>query len=277
MTEDPRPLRILITNDDGIDAPGILLMEEIAAALSDDVWVVAPDGNQSGASHRVTFGRELSLEARGPQRFAVIGGSPADCVVAGMTHLCADRLPDLVLSGVNNGQNLGDIINCSGTAAGAREGTMQGALGIAMSQAVDYEGGGPISWDNARRYGAAVVRSILGVADGRDAYYNVNFPHCPPDDVSGIRVVPSQRFSRSPMRYYQSDNAGKFFIAIPETPLPLDRGQDFHLLHHADAITVTPLKLQQSDLEAAARLDGRLLLGDQEAPRDPPRGDPAEA
>lgn len=260
MTGGRRPLRILITNDDGIDAPGILLMQEIAAQLCDDVWVVAPDGNQSGASHRFTFGRELSFTAHGPQRYAVVGGSPADCVVAGMTHICADLVPDLVLSGVNNGQNLGDIINCSGTAAGAREGTMQGALGIAMSQAVDYEAGSAIAWDNARRYGAAVVRSILEIADSRDAYYNVNFPYCPPDDVAGIRVVPSQRFSRSPMRYYQSDNAGKFFIAIPETPLPLDRGQDFHLLHHADAITVTPLKLQQSDFEAAARLDGKLLL-----------------
>ena len=261
MTAARRPRRILITNDDGIDAPGIALMQEIAAELCDDVWVVAPDGNQSGASHRFTFGRELSFTSHGHRRYAVTGGSPADCVVAGMTHLCADLLPDLVLSGVNNGQNLGDIINCSGTAAGAREGAMQGALGIAMSQAVDYESGGPIAWDNARRYGAAVVRSILGAAAAGEAYYNVNFPFCPPDEVSGIRVVPSQRFSRSPMRYYQSDNEGSFFIAIPETPQPLDRAHDFHLLHHADAITVTPLRLQLSDFETAARLDGQLVLG----------------
>ena len=207
----------------------VALMQEIAAELCDDVWVVAPDGNQSGASHRFTFGRELSFTGHGHRRYAVTGGSPADCVVAGMTHLCADLLPDLVLSGVNNGQNLGDIINCSGTAAGAREGAMQGALGIAMSQAVDYEGGGPIAWDNARRYGAAVVRSILGAAAAGEAYYNVNFPFCPPDEVSGIRVVPSQRFSRSPMRYYQSDNEGSFFIAIPETPQPLDRARQREL------------------------------------------------
>src|SRR5690606_26421478 len=142
--------RILITNDDGVDAPGIQLMQEIARELSDDIWVIAPDGNQSGASHRFTFGRELRLEQRAPQVFAVHAGSPADCVVAGMTHLCADSPPALVLSGVNNGQNLGDIINCSGTAAGAREGALQGALGIAMSQAVDYEKGHDVIWDNAR-------------------------------------------------------------------------------------------------------------------------------
>jgi len=254
-------MRILITNDDGVDAPGIAVMQEIARELSDDVWVVAPDGNQSGASHRFTFGRELELDKRGPKVFAVIGGSPADCVVAGMTHLCKDKLPDLVLSGVNNGQNLGDIINCSGTAAGAREGTLQGAIGIAMSQSVDYEGGGPLVWDVARRVGAGVVRAILATKPDRQAYFNVNFPFCAPEDVSGIRVVPYQRFSRSPMRHYASDNGGsKFFIAIPETPTPLEDDRDFKLLMHGDAVTVTPVSLQASDVELAARLDGVMRL-----------------
>ena len=254
-------LRILITNDDGVDAPGIAVMQEIARELSDDVWVIAPDGNQSGASHRFTFGRELRLEQRDQRVYAVHGGSPADCVVAGMTHLCAERPPGLVLSGVNNGQNLGDIINCSGTAAGAREGALQGALGIAMSQAVDYETGHDVDWRNARRFGVAVVRAIMAEAEGRETYFNVNFPHCLPEEVSGIRVVPAQRFSRSPMRYYQSDDPENFFIAIPETPKPLDAARDFHVLHHENAIAVTPLALQLSDMATAARLDGRLTLG----------------
>lgn len=254
------PLRILITNDDGVDAPGIAVMQAIAAELTADVWTVAPDGNQSGASHRFTFGRELELVERAPRIFAIPGGSPADCVVAGCTFLLKDRLPDLVLSGVNNGQNLGDIVNCSGTAAGAREGTLQGALGIAMSQGVDYERSRDIDWSNARRYGAEVVRGILREAEGRGSYYNVNFPFCAPADVAGIRVVPHQRFSRSAMRYYASDNPGKFFIAIPETPKPLDPANDFHLLMHEKTITVTPLSLQQSDFATTARLDGKLLL-----------------
>ncbi len=147
------------------------------------------------------------------------------------TIVLQDRLPDLVLSGVNNGQNLGDIVNCSGTAAGAREGTLQGALGIAMSQGVDYEHGREVDWSNARRYGAEIVRGILREAEGRNCWYNVNLPFCAPAEVAGIRVVPHQRFSRSAMRYYPSDNRGKFFIAIPETPKPLDPGNDFHLLH----------------------------------------------
>jgi 5'-nucleotidase len=253
-------LRILITNDDGVDAPGIAIMQAIAAQLSDDVWTVAPDGNQSGAGHRFTLGRELSIDQRAERIFAVNGGSPADCVVAGVTHILKDHAPDLVLSGVNSGQNLGDIINCSGTAAGAREGALQGAIAIAMSQAVDYERGRDIVWDNATRFGAAAIRAILAAADGRDTYYNVNFPHCAPEAVTGIEAVTHQRFSRSPFRYYPSDNDGKFFVAIPETPLPLSPTADFEVLLKSRAITVTPLALQQTDMGTLERLKGKLAL-----------------
>ena len=248
-------MRILITNDDGVDAPGIAVMREIAATLSDDVWVVAPDGNQSGASHRFTFGRELGLEERGDKVFAVVGGSPADCVVAAMTHVCKDLRPELVLSGINNGQNLGDIINCSGTAAGAREGAFHGALGIGISQAVNYEKGDHIEWTNSRKYAAGVVRSLWDKVETRgQVFFNVNIPW--QAEVTGVRVAPSQRFSRSPMAYYPSDNAGKFFIAIPETPKPLDPESDFHLLMHSSAITITPLMLQATDYGVVDELNG---------------------
>lgn len=250
-------LRILITNDDGVDAPGIGVMEAIAHELSDDVWICAPDGNQSGAAHRFTFGRELELVERRSRVFAVPDGSPADCVVAGMTFLLKDHPADLVLSGVNNGQNLGDIVNCSGTAAGAREGALQGALGIAMSQGVDYEQGPEIDWSVAHRHGARVVQGIQRIARA-GAWFNVNFPFCPPDAVAGTRVVPTQRFSRSPMKYYPSDNPGKFFIAIPETPKPLDPQNDFHLLMHGNFVTISPMALQAADVAMAASLDGKI-------------------
>jgi 5'-nucleotidase len=251
------PLRILITNDDGVDAPGIAVMEEIARELSDDIWIVAPEGNQSGAAHRFTFGRELELVERRPRVFAVPHGSPADCVVAGMTFLLRDHPADLVLSGVNNGQNIGDIVNCSGTAAGAREGAFQGALGIAMSQGVDYEQGIAIDWANSRQFGAKVIDGIRRNA-GQGGWYNVNFPYCPPTEVTGVRVVPTQRFDRSPMKYFASDNPGKFFIAIPETPTPFDPANDFFQLLHGNAITVTPMRLQGSDVAWAAEIDGKI-------------------
>jgi 5'-nucleotidase len=252
-------LRILITNDDGVDAPGIAVMEDIARELSDDVWIVAPDGNQSGAAHRFTFGRELELIERRSRVFAVPDGSPADCVVAGMTFVLGDRPADLVLSGVNNGQNLGDIVNCSGTAAGAREGALQGALGIALSQGIDYVNGIEVDWSVSRQFGARVIEAIRRRAE-QGSWLNVNFPYCAPDKVSGIRSVPIQRFHRSPMRYYASDNPGKFFVAIPEQPTPVDPANDMFELVHSNAITVTPMLLQSSDVALAAKLDGAIGL-----------------
>ena len=251
--------RILITNDDGVDAPGIAVMEQLAHALSDDVWIVAPGDNQSGVGHRFTFGRELELVEQRSRVFAVPGGSPADCVVAAMTFLLGDRPADIVLSGVNNGQNIGDIVHCSGTAAGAREGALQGALGIAMSQGVDYEAGRTVDWTVARQFGQRVIEGIRD-GGGQGAWYNVNFPFCMPEEVAGVRVVPAQRFTRSPMKYYPSDNPGKFFIAIPETPSPFDPANDFFQLLHGNAITVTPMALQGSDLGLAAALDGTIAL-----------------
>jgi 5'-nucleotidase len=255
--------RILLTNDDGVDAPGLAVLQAIAAEISDDVWTVAPDSNQSGAGHRFSLRRELEIEQRSDRVFAIIGGSPADCVVAGMTHILGDKPADLVLSGVNAGQNLGDIIHASGTAAGAREGALQGAIAIAMSQSIDFkEGRGrEISWANATRHGAATVRAILAAHAGEDIYYNVNFPDCAAEAVTGISVVQHQRFARSPFSYYPSDNAGKFFVSIPQTPTPLNSEHDFEVLRKGNAITVTPLLLQQTDLDALDRLRGKLVMG----------------
>jgi 5'-nucleotidase len=252
-------LRILITNDDGVDAPGLAIMANIAQSISDDVWIVAPDGNQSGAGHRFTLGRELKLTQQGERRFSVEGGSPADCVVVGMTHVLGDRSADLVLSGVNAGQNLGDIINCSGTAAGAREGALQGALGIAMSQGINYEDGRDVNWSNAIAHGVAVVKAIISNGQAR-SYFNVNFPFCDPASTKGIAVVPHQRFSRSPFRYQKGRSDGHFYVAIPETPQPLDAASDFEVLRSDGFVTVTPMLLQQSDMSAVRALSGKLSL-----------------
>ena len=115
------------------------------------------------------------VETLGPRRVTAVAASPADCVVAGMTHILADRPADLVLSGVNAGQNLGDIVHCSGTAAGAREGALQGAVGIAMSQAIDYERSHAVDWSNSIRFGTEVVKAILAAKGQDDVFYNVNF------------------------------------------------------------------------------------------------------
>ena len=147
-----------------------------------------------------------------------------------------------MLSGVNAGQNLGDIIHCSGTAAGAREGALQGALGIAMSQGSTTSRAGHRLGQCAAASAAEVVDGIRAAQPGPAHVYNVNFPFCAPDEVSGVRVVPhAALFALAVAILSEPDNAGKFFVAIPETPMPLDPGSDFHLLTHGKAITVTPL------------------------------------
>ncbi|MCF4098285.1 5'/3'-nucleotidase SurE [Maritalea mediterranea] len=254
MTKKPR---ILITNDDGVDAPGIKVLEQIARQISDDVWVVAPLTNQSGVGHKFTLGQELKIEQR-DERIYAVNGSPADCVVTGMTHLLKKKPADIVLSGVNRGQNIADLVNCSGTAAGAREGALQGALGIALSQSMDFSNEHLIEWDCSKAYGAQVVEQIIKSARGTETYYNINFPRCTADEVSGIEVVPHQRFSTSPFEYYPSDNAGKHFVAILETPKPLTPEADCVRLLDHNAITVTPLLLQQTDMTELERLSGTL-------------------
>ncbi|WP_051332212.1 5'/3'-nucleotidase SurE [Cucumibacter marinus] len=251
MSDQPR---ILLTNDDGVDAPGLALLREIADHFSKDVWVVAPAENQSGAGHRFSLGYELELDRR-EERVYALNGTPADCVVGGITHLMKDHRPDIVLSGVNRGQNVGDLIHCSGTVAGAREGALQGALGIALSQGMDFSAPHSLNWEATEHHAVEVVETILEAASGTETYFNVNFPRCTPTEVTGVRIVAHQRFSRSPFEFYPSDNAGKHFVAVLDAPHPLDPEADFANLIDNHAITVTPLLLQQTDREAATALE----------------------
>ena len=127
-------MRILLTNDDGINAPGLVVLEKIARQLSDDVTIVAPELDQSGVSHSFSLNDPLRLRKVRPNVFAV-KGTPTDCVLMGVRHVLKGVTPDLVLSGVNHGQNVGEDVTYSGTIAGAMEGTLLGIPSIALSQA----------------------------------------------------------------------------------------------------------------------------------------------
>ena len=131
-------MRILITNDDGIEAPGLDVLQKIASDLSKDVWVVAPETDQSGAAHSLTLHEPLRLRKLSERVFAV-KGTPTDCVIMGVRYILQDELPTLILSGVNRGANLADDVTYSGTIAGAIEGTMLGIPSIALSLAIDWE------------------------------------------------------------------------------------------------------------------------------------------
>jgi 5'-nucleotidase len=188
MSNTSAPLRILVTNDDGIHARGLAVGERIARALSDDVWVVAPETEQSGASHSLTLSLPLRLRQIDDRHFAV-SGTPTDCVMMAAASLMGDAPPSLVLSGVNRGSNIADDITYSGTVAGAMEGTALGFRSIALSQAYGFGEDREVHWACAEQHGPGVVRKLVEVGWPRDVLINVNFPDCLPDQVEAVEVT----------------------------------------------------------------------------------------
>ncbi|MGI4878957.1 MAG: 5'/3'-nucleotidase SurE [Janthinobacterium lividum] len=181
-------MRILVTNDDGIEAPGLAVLEAIAAELSDDVWVVAPAEEQSGAGHSLTLSAPIRLRKLGEKRYAV-RGTPTDCVMMAIGQVMKDHRPELLLSGVNRGGNLAEDVTYSGTVSAAMEGCLAGIRSIALSQTMsNYVEGGEV-FDAARGLGADIVRR-LGTIDWPDGVLmNVNFPALAAADVRGVHVA----------------------------------------------------------------------------------------
>src|SRR5580692_459 len=177
--------RILITNDDGIDAPGLAICERIGAELAREVWVVAPEHDQSGVSHAVSLHHPLRVVDYGQRRFG-INGTPGDCAVMGICHLMPEP-PQLLLSGVNRGLNLGMETVFSGTVGGAMTGMMLGIPSIGLSQA--FKDRNNVPWDTARSLGARVVRELLAIGWGKDACLNVNFPPLPVDEAGPLTLA----------------------------------------------------------------------------------------
>ncbi|MEI6986802.1 MAG: 5'/3'-nucleotidase SurE [Rhodospirillaceae bacterium] len=187
LPTDLRHARILLSNDDGINAPGLAVLERIARSLSDDVWIVAPETEQSASSHSLTLQRPLRLREINERRFAV-DGTPTDCALLAINLIMRERKPDLVLSGVNFGRNISDDITYSGTIAVAMEATLLGVPAIAMSQAVDASGS--IDWSAAESWGPQLIRRVAGMSWPDTVLVNINFPAVPADQVTGIQVVP---------------------------------------------------------------------------------------
>lgn len=178
---DPQKLRILVANDDGINAPGLKVAEKIARALSSDVWVVAPETEQSGASHSLTLHEPLRVRKVSNRRFAV-SGTPTDCVIMALDHILKDqKAPDLLISGVNRGTNIAEDVTYSGTVAAAMEGTLLGIPSVALSQG--YTSPHPVKWGTAEHHGPKLLRRLLKAGWPEGVLINVNFP-----DVVSARV-----------------------------------------------------------------------------------------
>jgi len=178
--------RILISNDDGIHAGGIRMLERIARSVTDDVWVCAPETEQSGASHSLTIHRPLRARKYDERHYSV-DGTPTDCIMFAVNQLLGDHRPDLVLSGINHGANIGDDVTYSGTIAAAMEATLLGLRAISFSQYVDETG--PLSFAVPEKMGAEVIRRLASAPWPDNVMVNVNFPAVAPEAVTGMQVV----------------------------------------------------------------------------------------
>jgi 5'-nucleotidase len=246
-------MRILVTNDDGIHGPGLAVLEKIARSLSDDVWVVAPDEERSGAGHAITLSDPLRYQKLGDRRFEVTG-TPTDCVVMAVRKIMPG-MPDLILSGVNRGQNIADDVTYSGTIAAAMEGTGMGIKSIALSQCTGIHGNGE-TFAVAETHGVAVVKKLLAVDLGAGVFANVNFPDCRPDDVAGTSVTRQGKREENYLLVDERIDArgrGYFWLGFARDkgnpPADTDIGAVFN-----KRISVTPLHMDLTRFDAMDRL-----------------------
>ena len=256
MAEGPLALetaRILVTNDDGIHAPGLGALERIAKSLSDDVWVIAPETEQSATSHSLTLRRPLRSRKLGERRYSV-DGTPTDCVLVAHRHILAERPPDLVFSGINHGANLGEDVTYSGTVAAAMEAAILGVRAIAFSQMRQEDG--RIPWDTPERHAPDIVRRAVAIDWPRDLLLNVNFPPVAPNAISGVRACRQGRRDEGTTITAGVDPGGRPYLWIGNflSDTSSDHGTDLAAVMEG-AIAVTPLYLDLTHRGTLARLE----------------------
>jgi 5'-nucleotidase len=241
-------MRILITNDDGIHGLGLAVLERIAKTLSDDVFVVAPEYDQSGVAHSLSINDPLRLRKISSRHFAV-RGTPTDCVIMGVRKLLDGVNPDLVLSGVNNGQNIAEDIIYSGTVAGALEAASLGIPSIALSQAYGPVGHDEAFWECAETHAPGLIGKILAEGIPQNIVINVNFPACQPEDVRGVAVTSQgKRDAQTITIDERADGRGNpyYWISFTRGSLNPGMGTDLEALAQNN-ISVTPLRLDSTD------------------------------
>jgi 5'-nucleotidase len=235
-------MRILLTNDDGIHAEGLAVLERIARTISDDVWVVAPETDQSGLAHSLTLSEPLRLRKIDDRHFA-LRGTPTDCVIMGVREVLPEP-PDLILSGVNSGQNIADDVTYSGTVAGAMEGTLMGIRAIAMSQAYNWDNGRVVPWETCEAHAPALLKRLLRLELPEGVFLNVNFPNCAPQDVTGWQVAAQGKMTHGLTVEERADGRGfpYYWLRFGRGPKEPAADSDIQALRD-NKIAVTPLKL----------------------------------
>jgi 5'-nucleotidase len=235
--------RLLITNDDGIDAPGLEELEAIARQLCDEVWVVAPDSEKSGAGHSISLHHPIRLRRRSERSWAVVG-TPTDCVLMACYELMRDHRPTIVLSGINSGANLAEDVSYSGTCAAAMEGTLLGIRSIAIS-VVRALSGTP-RWEAARALLPGLLQKLIASDDWpAGSFLNINFPDAEPEAITGIRATqqgqrPPGAFSIDPR--IDARNVPYYWVKIAYPEGEKHPDTDLHAIHE-NAVSVTPIHL----------------------------------
>ncbi len=253
-------MRILLTNDDGIHAEGLAVLRRIAGQLSDDVWTVAPEFEQSGASRALTLADPIRLRKLDARTFAITG-TPTDCTLMGVRQLIEGGAPDLVLSGVNRGHNVADDVTLSGTVAGAIEGMALGVPSIALSQALTYfHDEVRAYWETAEAFGAGVIQRLLEVGWPSDVVLNVNFPARPPEEVEAVEVTRQGKRDLH-IRHFEkrADMRGRdyYWMGFNQTPSSPEEGTDIKAVIEG-RISVTPLHIDMTHRETLHTLKGQL-------------------
>ena len=248
-------MRILLTNDDGINAKGMGVLRRIAAAISDDVWVVAPASEQSAVSRCVSLHNPVHAKKLEDKVYSV-SGSPTDCVIVAIRDLLKDHKPDLVLSGVNRGQNLAEDVTFSGTVAGALQGMEMGVPSIALSLARGFQGARSLPWETAEAHGAKLIKDLLKTGWPENVVLSVNFPDTAPNAVKGTQIT------RQGARDYEMQGIDKrdhprgghyYWLTYGAGLSNPPQGTDLRAIYDG-YISVTPLHTDLTHQETIARL-----------------------
>ncbi|HEX4742291.1 MAG TPA: 5'/3'-nucleotidase SurE [Caulobacteraceae bacterium] len=263
-------MRVLLTNDDGINAQGLAALETIAGSLSQDVWVCAPESEQSGASRALTLAEPLRVRRLGERRFAV-RGTPTDCVMLAIQELIEGAKPDLVLSGVNRGLNAAEDVSLSGTVAGAIEGMAMGVPSIALSQMMgEYQGDRRSDFEPAERFAPGLLARLIAAGWPPGVILNINFPLGPASRVESVEIT-RQGFRDVRTRFAErrTDLRGReyYWLGFRNIPSRPDQGTDLRAAYEG-RISVTPLHIDLTHFSTLERLKGVVegVLAEEPAP-----------
>jgi 5'-nucleotidase len=249
--------RVILTNDDGIDAPGLRVLEEVAATLASEVWIVAPDHDRSGTSHSISLHAPLRISQLGERRYA-ISGTPGDCVVMAVRHLMRDAPPDVVLSGINRGANVGAETVFSGTVGAAMTGMLLGFPSIALSQM--FRRAAAVRWDTARALAPTVLRRLLQASGSKPMCLNVNFPDVPADQAGGLTVTTQGTglvHDISVESLVDPRGVPYHWLRFERGPRANDPGTETAVIM-GGGIAVTPLRFERTDDDAFESLRASL-------------------